>query len=38
MSWKTAYRSFCYQNAPEPEHIVLLSVETALLVIEIQNT
>jgi nicotinamidase-related amidase len=38
MSWKTAYRSFCYQNAPEPEDIVLAPAETALLVIDIQNT
>lgn len=38
MSWKTAYRSFYYQDAPEPEDIVLVSAETALLVIDIQNT
>jgi nicotinamidase-related amidase len=38
MSWKTAYRSFYYQNAPEPEDIVLVPTETALLVIDIQNT
>jgi len=38
MSWKTAYRSFYYQNAPEPEDIVLAPAETALLVIDIQNT
>jgi biuret amidohydrolase len=38
MSWKTAYRSFYYQNAPEPEDIVLVPAETALLVIDIQNT
>ncbi len=38
MSWKTAYRSFYYQGAPEPEDIVLPRDETALLVIDIQNT
>jgi len=38
MSWKTAYRSFYYEGAPEPEDIVLEPAETALLVIDIQNT
>ena len=38
MSWKTAYRSFYYANAEEPEDIVLDPQETALLVIDIQNT
>jgi biuret amidohydrolase len=38
MSWKTAYRSFYYENAPEPGDIVLKPAETALLVIDIQNT
>lgn len=38
MTWKTAYRSFYYQGAPEPEDIVLRADETALLVIDIQNT
>ncbi|TCP60672.1 nicotinamidase-related amidase [Rhodovulum bhavnagarense] len=38
MSWKTAYRSFYYETAPEPEDIVLPPDETALLVIDIQNT
>jgi len=38
MSWKTAYRSFYYEGAPEPEDIVLPVGETALLVIDIQNT
>jgi nicotinamidase-related amidase len=37
MSWKTKYRSFYYQGAPEPEDIVLRASETALLVIDIQN-
>jgi hypothetical protein len=38
MSWKTAYRSFYYEDAPDPEDIVLAPAETALLVIDIQNT
>ncbi|MBL4750550.1 MAG: cysteine hydrolase [Amylibacter sp.] len=38
MGWKTAYRSFYYANAPEPEDIELQPTETALLVIDIQNT
>lgn len=38
MSWKTAYRSFYYQGAEEPEDIVLDPASTALLVIDIQNT
>jgi nicotinamidase-related amidase len=37
-SWKTAYRSFYYEEAPEPDDIVLRHAETALLVIDIQNT
>jgi nicotinamidase-related amidase len=37
-SWKTAYRSFYYEGAPEPDDIVLRHAETALLVIDIQNT
>ena len=37
MSWKTQYRSFYYQGAPEPEDIILNAAETALLVIDIQN-
>ena len=37
MSWKTKYRSFYYQGAPEPEEIILKAPETALLVIDIQN-
>jgi len=36
--WKTAYRSFYYEEAPEPDDIVLRPAETALLVIDIQNT
>lgn len=38
MSWKTAFRSFYYATAEDPEDIVLPPAETALLVIDIQNT
>jgi len=38
MNWKTAYRSFYYADAGEPEDIVLEAEKTALLVIDIQNT
>ena len=38
MNWKTAYRSFYYASAEEPEDIVLVPEKTALLVIDIQNT
>lgn len=37
-NWKTAFRSFYYETAEEPEDIVLDSASTALLVIDIQNT
>ena len=37
-NWKTAYRSFYYENAPEPNDISLPADQTALLVIDIQNT
>ena len=37
-NWKTAYRSFYYEGAEEPEDISLPPAETALLVIDIQNT
>ncbi len=37
-SWKTAYRSFYYEKAEAPDDIHLLKEETALLVIDIQNT
>ena len=37
-NWKTAYRSFYYENAPEPDDIILPVDQTALLVIDIQNT
>lgn len=36
--WKTAFRSFYYETAEEPEDIVLARDRTALLVIDIQNT
>lgn len=38
MSWKTAYRSIYYQGAPEPDDLELKPEETALLVIDVQNT
>ena len=38
MSWKSSYRSFYYENAEEPDDIVLDPRSTALLVIDIQNT
>lgn len=38
MSWKTAYRSIYYATAPEPETPTLTPSETALLVIDVQNT
>lgn len=37
MSWKTAYRSFYYQNADAPDDIVLDPKHTALLMIDVQN-
>ena len=37
-NWKTAYRSFYYATAPEPEDIMLTPATTAVLVIDIQNT
>jgi len=38
LSWKTNYRSLYYLGAPEPEDPVLLPQQTALLVIDVQNT
>jgi biuret amidohydrolase len=38
MNWKTAYRSFYYQNAEQPDDIILSPDKTALLVIDVQNT
>ena len=37
-SWNTRFRSFYYETAPEPEDIVLPRAETALLMIDVQNT
>jgi len=37
MNWKTAYRSFYYETAPEPEDLALAPAETALLCIDVQN-
>ncbi|QRM53719.1 isochorismatase family cysteine hydrolase [Sinorhizobium sp. BG8] len=37
MNWKTAYRSFYYQGAPEPLDPVLVKGKVALLVIDVQN-
>ena len=38
MSWKTSFPSIYYAGAPEPADLVLPRNETALLVIDIQNT
>lgn len=38
MGWKTAYRSFYYASADEPDDIHLDPQATALLVIDVQNT
>lgn len=38
MNWKTAFRSFYYEHAAEPDDIALDPETTALLVIDIQNT
>lgn len=37
MNWKTAYRSFYYEDAPAPEDPTLVPSETALLCIDVQN-
>jgi nicotinamidase-related amidase len=37
-SWKTRNRSFYYEGAPEPDDLDLNRAETALLVIDVQNT
>lgn len=37
-NWKHQWRSFYYENAESPEDIALVPGETALLVIDIQNT
>lgn len=38
MTWKTRNRSFYYQNAPAPDDLDWKPAETALLVIDVQNT
>jgi nicotinamidase-related amidase len=38
MNWKTDYRSIYYVGAPEPPDLDLKRAETALLVIDVQNT
>ncbi len=38
MTWKKKYRSFYYQNAPQPADMVLHCDKTALLVVDVQNT
>ena len=38
MPWKTDYRSIYYQGAPEPDDLVLPLADTALLIIDVQNT
>ena len=38
MSWKTGFRSLYYDGAPEPDDLALPPEETALLVIDVQNT
>jgi len=38
MNWKSAYRSIYYRGAPEPDDMELTPGETALLVIDVQNT
>lgn len=38
MTWKTDFRSLYYLGAPEPDDPVIVAKETALLVIDIQNT
>lgn len=37
MTWKTAFRSFYYENAPEPDDLRLEHGETAMLSIDVQN-
>ncbi|MBX9964687.1 MAG: cysteine hydrolase family protein [Burkholderiales bacterium] len=38
MTWKTAYRSLYYETMTEPDDPELLPEQTALLVIDVQNT
>ena len=37
-SWKTAYSSFYYEQAPIPDDLEFAAAKTALLVIDVQNT
>lgn len=37
-NWKSAFRSFYYEKAEEPDDIILNKEDTALLIIDIQNT
>jgi nicotinamidase-related amidase len=37
MNWKTAFRSFYYETAPEPDDLGLDPAETAMLSIDVQN-
>jgi nicotinamidase-related amidase len=38
MNWKHSFRSIYYDGAPEPADLVLPWAETALLIIDVQNT
>jgi biuret amidohydrolase len=38
MNWKTSFRSIYYDGAPEPADLALAPKDTALLVIDVQNT
>jgi biuret amidohydrolase len=38
MNWKTSFRSLYYDGAPEPDDPVIDPKQTALLVIDVQNT
>lgn len=38
MGWKTDWRSFYYETAPEPDDITITPGETALLCVDVQNT
>ncbi|PZV39365.1 cysteine hydrolase family protein [Mesorhizobium kowhaii] len=38
MNWKTGLRSLYYVGAPEPDDPVLVPAQTAILVIDVQNT
>jgi biuret amidohydrolase len=38
MGWKTDFRSLYYLGAPEPDDPVIIPSETALLIIDVQNT